>query len=68
MIDLKISLENLKERLHDAAGRGVVLKEGQTIEGLYRERIILYERYADLVVDEGKLDFDGVVQAVIDAI
>ena len=68
VIYLKISLESLKERLHDAAGRGVVLKEGQTIEGLYRERIILYERYADLVVDEGKLDFDGVVQAVIDAI
>ena len=68
VIYLKISLENLKERLHDAAGRGVVLKEGQTIEELYHERIILYERYADLVIDEGELDFDGVVRAVIEAI
>ncbi len=68
VIYLKISLENLKERLHDAAGRGVVLREGQTIEELYHERIILYERYADLVIDEGELDFDGVVRAVIEAI
>lgn len=65
VIYLKISLETLKARLRDAASRGVVLKDGQTIEGLYHERIALYERYADLVIDEGELDFEGVVQAVI---
>jgi shikimate kinase len=32
--------------------RGVVLREGQTLESLYEERSVLYEQYADVVVDE----------------
>lgn len=58
---LKISLETLKERLRDAKSRGVVLKEGQSLENLYDERTPLYERYADLIVEEGSMRFEDVV-------
>ena len=61
VIYLKISLETLKERLRDARSRGVVLKAGQTLESLYFERTPLYERYADLIVEEGSLRFEDVV-------
>ena len=35
--------------------RGVALKGGQSLEGLYAERVPLYEKYADLVMEcEGR--------------
>lgn len=52
VVYLKLSLEPLSKRLGNLKGRGVLLKEGQTLEDLYRERTPLYEKYADLVIDE----------------
>ena len=48
---LKLSYESIRDRLGDLAQRGVVLKEGQTLLGLYQERTPLYEKYAHIVVD-----------------
>ena len=52
MVYLKVDLETLTGRLKDIRDRGVVLRPGQTLAELYRERVILYEKYADLVVPE----------------
>lgn len=52
VIYLKMDLDMLEERLHDAKNRGVALREGQTIEMLFNERVPMYERYADITVDE----------------
>lgn len=52
VVYLKISCEELKIRLGDLKDRGVALKDGMTLEDLYEERIPLYEKWADLVVDE----------------
>ena len=37
----------------EAKGRGVALKDGQTLLDLFEERSVLYEKYADLIIDEG---------------
>lgn len=52
VVYLKISCEELKIRLGDLKDRGVALKDGMTLEDLYEERIPLYEKWADFVVDE----------------
>ena len=52
VIYLKIAYKELCERLGDLKARGVVLKEGQTFLQLYEERVPLYEKYADIVIDE----------------
>ena len=49
---LKLPYEELERRLCDIKGRGVVLKEGQTLRDLYEERGPLYEKYADVIVEE----------------
>lgn len=55
VVYLKLSYEALKERLGDLHERGVVLKKGFTLLDLYNERVPLYEKYADIVIDcEGK--------------
>lgn len=52
VVYLKISCEELKIRLGDLNDRGVAMKEEMTLEDLYEERIPLYEKWADLIVDE----------------
>ena len=68
VVYLKISLKLLSKRLGNLKDRGVVLKEGQTLESLYEERTELYEKYADIVVDEEDKDLEGSLQIVLDAL
>ena len=68
VVYLKLSLESLSKRLGNLKGRGVLLKEGQTLESLYNERIPLYEKYADIVVDEEGKDLETSLQAVLDTL
>ncbi len=53
---LKLSYEEIEERLGDLRKRGVVLKEGQDLRALYEERTPLYEKYADFIIEcDGKM-------------
>lgn len=49
---LKAEYDDIKGRLGNLHGRGVAMKEGQNLLDLYNERVPLYEKYADIVVDE----------------
>ena len=51
IVYLRLPYKDIEERLGDLAKRGVAVKEGQTLCGLYEERIPLYEKYAEITVD-----------------
>ena len=68
VVYLKLSLESLSERLGNLKGRGVLLKEGQTLKDLYEERTPLYEKYADIVVDEEGKDLEASLQALLETL
>lgn len=56
VVYLRLPCASVKERLGDLNRRGVALRDGQTLEDLYEERIPYYERYADITVDcEGRM-------------
>lgn len=63
---LKLPYEELQRRLHDIKGRGVVLREGQTLYDLYAERVPLYEKYADITVDEYRLDIEQTIEKIME--
>lgn len=63
---LKLPYEELEVRLRDIKGRGVVLKDGQTLYDLYEERIPLYERYADIIVDEDGLNVEQTIEKIME--
>lgn len=65
VVYLKLDYETLDSRLGNLKGRGVVLKDGQTLKDLYDERIPLYEKYADVIVDEGGLDLEQTLTQVL---
>ena len=68
VVYLKVSYAILEKRLADIKGRGVVLKEGQTLEILFEERSKLYEQYADIEVSEEGLDVEQTVEKLVEAL
>ncbi|MCR5580694.1 MAG: shikimate kinase [Pseudobutyrivibrio sp.] len=65
VVYLKLDYKTLDSRLGSLKGRGVVLKDGQNLKSLYDERVPLYEKYADIIVDEGGLDLEATLKAVL---
>lgn len=68
IVYLKLDYETLDERLSNLKGRGVVLKDGQDLKGLYEERIPLYEKYANITVDEKNLDVEQTLQKIVESL
>lgn len=67
VVYLKVPFQRLKRRLHDLRGRGVVLWGGESLEEMFAERSVLYERYGDITIEEhGKVE--DTVRAVVEAI
>lgn len=66
VVYLEVPFDTIEKRLSDIKGRGVVLKDGQTLYDLYMERTPLYEKYADLRVCEEGLDVEQTVELLID--
>ena len=66
VVYLKVSYDILEKRLHDIKGRGVVLKDGQDLRGLYEERVPLYEKYADITVCEDNLNVEQTIEKIME--
>lgn len=66
VVYLKVPYDILEKRLEDIKGRGVVLKEGQTLRTLYDERTPLYEKYADIEISEDGLNVEQTVEKLLE--
>jgi len=65
VVYLAVGIDALRERLGDAAERGIVRRPEQSFADLYAERRPLYERYADRTVACDGLDHEQVVAALL---
>ena len=52
VVYLKMSYEEMENRIGNVVDRGVALKPGFTLRDLYNERVPYYEKYADITIDE----------------
>lgn len=68
VIYLKLDYNKLKYRLHNIRNRGVVIREGQSLSSLYRERAPLYEKYADIIIDENGCNIEKTVNKIMDSL
>ena len=66
VVYLKVGKEELFKRLKNIRERGVVLRDGETLEEMYDERCRLYEMYADVVVAEGGSSIEETVARIAD--
>lgn len=66
IVYIRLTYEEIEKRLGSLKERGVSIKEGQTLKDLYDERIPLYEKYADIVVDTSNKDVRESVFFIMD--
>lgn len=67
IIYLKMSYPEMQHRIRNTfRKRGVVLRHGESEADLYRERVPLYEKYADLVIDEQNKDSEETLQILLE--
>lgn len=64
VIYLHVAMEMVNIRLRNLKTRGVVLSKGQTLEDIYRERVPLYEKYADIRLDCSNNSIEDTLEAV----
>ena len=60
IIYLRLPFEKLRER-----GRGVVLKENQSLRDIFEERSVLYQQYADVIIDEENKDIESTLREIL---
>ncbi len=65
IVYLRLSCEEIARRLGDLNERGVTLREGQTLETLYEERVPLYEQYAHITMDCERLSIREIVEEIV---
>lgn len=66
VVYLKLDYRKLKYRLGNIRNRGVVIRDGQSLLGLYKERVPLYEKYADIVIDENGRSIEDTVGKILE--
>lgn len=54
IIYLEVSFEEIKKRINNEGTRGIARPAGQSLADVYAERTPLYEKYADITVDNNK--------------
>lgn len=65
IIYLRLSFKKLRERLGNLRGRGVVLKENQSLRDIFEERSVLYQQYADVIIDEENKDIESTLREIL---
>lgn len=66
VVYLKLDYRKLKYRLGNIRNRGVVIRDGQSLLALYKERVPLYEKYADIVIDENGCSIEDTVGMILE--
>ncbi len=52
VVYLKVPFEEIEKRIQNFESRGIVVPEGKTFYDVFLERSALYEKYADIVIEE----------------
>ncbi len=65
IIYLKQNFETINKRIDNIGERGIIIRKNQTLKDLYEERIPLYEKYADIIIEEGNLSIEETLQVLL---
>jgi shikimate kinase len=66
IVFLHADLPTLKKRIHNYETRGLAKRPDQTFQDLFEERLVLYEKFADITVRSSNLTQDQVCEAIVE--
>ena len=64
VVYIQVPYADLEKRLGNLLKRGGAIRNGSTLKDLYDERVPLYEKYADIIVDERDKGIREVVETI----
>lgn len=62
---INVPLDEIKNRVTNIKTRGIAFRKGETLDDVYRVRVPLYEKYADITVDFYKANKNS-IEATVD--
>lgn len=65
IVYLKLSFEEIEKRIKNITTRGIVMESGKTLKNIFDERVTLYEKHADIVIDCNDKDTELCLQNMI---
>lgn len=68
VVYIKLSLEEIVRRVCNIKTRGIAMKKGKTLNDVYEERVPLYEKYADIVIDGENTNIEECVMLIVNAL
>ncbi|WP_225446429.1 shikimate kinase [Paenibacillus rhizovicinus] len=66
IVYLHVSYEEIMRRLGNVATRGIVMKNGHTLQDVYEERVPLYRQYSDVTIDCAKKEIEQCVREIVE--
>lgn len=68
LVYLKVNYEEIEKRIRNITTRGIAIEQGQTLKDIYNERVPLYEKYADIIIDSQGKDFESTLKQILSSI
>ncbi len=65
LIYLQLRYEEIESRIKNISTRGIARNEDQTLLDIYNERIPLYEKYSDIVINCTNRDVEEIISTII---
>ena len=65
IIYLRLSYDEMEGRIKNITTRGIVLKNGETLLDMYNERTVLYEKYADEILNCDGMTVEETVESIV---
>ena len=62
---LYVPYSELAARVKNISTRGIVMRHGSTYEDVYNERLPLYEKYSDIIVDCSAMGIEECVEQIV---
>jgi len=68
IIYLKVEKKELFKRLKNIKERGVVLQPGESLDEMFDTRELLYEKYADITIEEKNRGIEEVIESITECL
>ncbi|WP_339322085.1 homoserine kinase [Paenibacillus sp. FSL W8-0194] len=65
IIYLHVPFEEIERRLKNITTRGIVIKNGSSLKDVYEERVPLYRKHSDIMIDCSNKDIEQCVREMI---
>lgn len=68
VVYLHATYKEVRKRIKNITTRGIVVKSGNTLKNAYDERIPLYEKYGDIVINCSNKNIESCIAEIIDTL